>query len=176
MLTKEKMLYQVKLIINCLPEEEYNLIPEDTIEYIENNFEYDANITINPEVPLEEQNIDDKTYEMLDKIVKSVEKNKENIVINDAETVQESEDTNQENIKLKSIIEFLKKENELIPKAKVLLEEYKKALAESEEEIERLKKNNQDLYDSLQKVPKLLRKFFIKEDIKLLNSDNEIAE
>ena len=31
MLTKAKMLYQVKLILDYLPEEEYNLIPKETI-------------------------------------------------------------------------------------------------------------------------------------------------
>ena len=33
MLTKAKMLYQVKLILDYLPEEEYNLIPKETINY-----------------------------------------------------------------------------------------------------------------------------------------------
>lgn len=41
MLSKAKALYQVKLILDYLPEEEYKLIPKETIEYIENNFEYD---------------------------------------------------------------------------------------------------------------------------------------
>ena len=40
MLTKAKSLYQVKLILDYLPEEEYDLIPQETIDYIEDNFEY----------------------------------------------------------------------------------------------------------------------------------------
>ena len=57
MFTKAKSLYQVKLILECLPEEEYKLIPEETINYIEDNFEYDENIAIDPNIPLEKQNI-----------------------------------------------------------------------------------------------------------------------
>lgn len=73
MLSKAKALYQVKLILDYLPEEEYKLIPKETIEYIENNFEYDENFSINPNIPLEKQKIDDKAYEILDKIVKATE-------------------------------------------------------------------------------------------------------
>ena len=76
MLSKEKMLYQVKLILDYLPEEEYKLIPQETIDYIEDNFEYDENIVIDPSVPLENQKIDDKTYEFLDKMIKDIEKTK----------------------------------------------------------------------------------------------------
>ena len=43
MLSKEKSLYQVKLILDYLPEEEYKLIPQDLIDYVEDNFEYDEN-------------------------------------------------------------------------------------------------------------------------------------
>ena len=39
MLTNKKVLYQVKLILDCLPDNEYALIPKDTIDYIENNYE-----------------------------------------------------------------------------------------------------------------------------------------
>ena len=76
MFTKAKSLYQVKLILECLPEEEYKLIPQETINYIEDNFEYDKNIAIDPNIPLEEQNIDNKTYEFLDKVLKEID-NKE---------------------------------------------------------------------------------------------------
>ena len=33
MLSKAKALYQVKLILDYLPEEEYKLIPKETIDY-----------------------------------------------------------------------------------------------------------------------------------------------
>lgn len=45
MLTKAKALYQVKLILDYLPEEEYRQIPQEMIDYIEENLEYDENIT-----------------------------------------------------------------------------------------------------------------------------------
>ena len=77
MLSKAKALYQVKLILDYLPEEEYSLIPKETIEYIENNFEYDENFLIDPKIPLEKQKIDDKAYEMLEKIIKATELTKD---------------------------------------------------------------------------------------------------
>ena len=82
MITKAKALYQVKLILDYLPDEEYKLIPQETIDYIEDNFEYDENFSIDPSIPLEKQKIDDKAYEFLDKIVKSVESNKKENTIN----------------------------------------------------------------------------------------------
>lgn len=37
MLSQAKVLYQVKLILDYLPEEEYKLIPQEMIDYIEDN-------------------------------------------------------------------------------------------------------------------------------------------
>lgn len=183
MLSKAKALYQVKLILDYLPEEEYKLIPKETIEYIEDNFEYDENFSIDPNIPLEKQKIDDKAFEMLDKIVKSAEMTKkENKSIKNDEMdsyLKDIRESNQnynariENIRLKNLVEILKKENSKIQKAKDLLSDYKDALKQKEDEIARLKKNNQDLYEYIQKIPKFLRKIFIKnEDIKLLNTNN----
>lgn len=179
MLSKNKALYQVKLILDYLPEEEYKLIPKETIDYIEENFEYDENFSINPNIPLEKQKIDDKAYEMLDEIVKSTElTKKENNSINSEkinEYLQEVKESNQnynakiENIKLKNLVEMLKKENSKIPKAKDLLSEYRDVLKEKDAEIERLKNNNQELYNCIQKFPKLIKKIFLKDvDTKLL--------
>ena len=170
MLTNKKMLYQVKLILDCLPDNEYALIPKDTIDYIENNYEYDENIKIKPDIPLEEQNIDGQTYKMLEKIIKSVEsKGKDvNQYISDVKEQNKEFDAKVENVKLKNIIEMLKKENEKIPKAKELLQDYKDALKQKDSEIEKLKANNQELYEYIEKVPKFIRKIFIKENVKLL--------
>ena len=164
MLTKEKSLYQVKLILDNLPLEEYEMIPEEVIEEIENNLEYDENIIIDPTIPLQEQDIDNKTYEMLDRIIKKVE-NFKNI-----EEIEESEEINleEENIKLKNIIEALKEENSKIPKAKMLLEEYKEVIKEKDVEIAKLKESNSELYECIKKMPKILRKLFIKEIENLL--------
>lgn len=181
MLSKAKALYQVKLILDYLPEEEYKLIPKETIDYIEDNFEYDENFSIDPKTPLEKQKIDDKAYEMLDKIVKSAEiTKKENKSIKNAEMdsyLKKVRESNQnynariENVRLKNLVEMLKKENSKIPKAKDLLSDYKDALKQKEDEIEKLKKNNQDLYNCIQRLPKIIKKLFIKDfNIKLLNS------
>lgn len=181
MLSKAKALYQVKLILDYLPEEEYKLIPKETIEYIENNFEYDENFSINPNIPLEKQKIDDKAYEILDKIVKATEVTKNENKLHDKAKmnayIQEVKESNQnyndriENIRLKNLVEMLKKENSKILKAKDLISDYKDALKQKEDEIEKLKKNNQDLYNCIQGLPKIIKKIFIKDlNIKLLNS------
>ena len=181
MLSKAKALYQVKLILDYLPEEEYKLIPKETIEYIENNFEYDENFSINPNIPQKKQKIDDKAYEILDKIVKATEVTKNENKLHDKAKmnayIQEVKESNQnyndriENIRLKNLVEMLKKENSKILKAKDLISDYKDALKQKEDEIEKLKKNNQDLYNCIQGLPKIIKKLFIKDlNIKLLNS------
>lgn len=181
MLSKAKALYQVKLILDYLPEEEYKLIPKETIDYIEDNFEYDENFSIDPNIPLEKQKIDDKAYDLLDKIVKATEVTKKEKRLNEnvkmSAYIQEVKESNQnynariENIRLKNLVEMLKKENSKIPKAKDLLSDYKEALKKKDDEIEKLKKNNQDLYNCIQGLPKIIKRLFIKDfNIKLLNS------
>lgn len=180
MLSKEKALYQVKLILDYLPEEEYKLIPKETIKYIEDNFEYDENISIIPNIPLDKQKIDDKTYEILDEIIKSTDMAKEENKITDkaniTEYLKEVRESNQnynakiDNIRLKKLVEILKKENSKIPQAKDLIINYKEVLDKKNNEIEKLKKANQDLYDCIQGLPKIIKKMFIKDfDTKLLN-------
>lgn len=177
MLSKGKALYQVKLILDYLPREEYELIPKDKIKYIEENFEYDENIKVDQNIPLEKQNIDEKTYKILDEIVKSIENNKNsNIVSADeiSEYVANVKEKNKEfdvkieNIRLNNLIELLRKENGKIPKARELIEEYKVALKQKEAEIENLKKKNEQLYEEYKKIPSFIRKIFIKNDIKFI--------
>ena len=179
MLSQAKVLYQVKLILDYLPEEEYKLISQEMIDYIEDYYEYDENFSIDPEIPLEKQKIDDKAFEMLDKIVRSAEiTKKENKSIKNAEIdsyLKEIRESNQnynariENIRLKNLVEILKKENSKISKAKNLFSEYKDAMREKDNEIEKLRRNNQDLYNCIQGLPKIIKKLFIKNtDIKLL--------
>lgn len=172
MISKAKALYQVKVILSYLPEEEFKLIPKETIDYIEDNFEYDEKFSIDPNIPLEKQKIDDKAYEILDKIVKSAETTKkENKSINNSEInayLQIVRESNQnynariENIRLKNLVEILKKENSKISKAKNLLSKYKDAMKEKDNEIEELRRNNQDLYNCIQGLPKIIKKLFIK--------------
>ena len=167
MLTKAKMLYQVKLILDYLPEEEYNLIPKETINYIEGNFEYDENIKIDSNIPLENQNIDDSSYKYLEKIIAEAEKNQKaskNKELEDyIKTVKESNknfETNVENIRLKELVGLLKKENGKISKIKSLVEDYKNALEEKNKKIEELEKNNKYLIELFNRIPKFIRKFF----------------
>ena len=176
MLTKAKALYQVKLILDYLPQEEYDLIPQETIDYIEDNFVYDENITINPGIPLEKQNIDDESYRLLGKIIAQVEKNqtKDNNVNNHINNVEESNETDyakEENIRLKSLVEILQKENAKIPKVKEIVQGYKDELEKKNEKIKMLENNNYYLQSQLNKIPKFIRKIFIKKDnVKLLES------
>ena len=75
MLTKEQYLYQAKLIIDCFPKEEYEQIPQGILEYIEENMKEDPNIVINPNVSLEEQDIDPQTLKLLKNIINIVDEN-----------------------------------------------------------------------------------------------------
>ena len=72
-------------------------------------------------------------------------------------------------VRLKELVGLLKKENGKIPKIKSLVEDYKNALEEKNKKIEELEKNNKYLIELFNRIPKFIRKFFIKEDIKLLN-------
>ena len=122
-MTKGKTIYQVKLILEHLPEEEYKLIPKHVIEYINENAEYDESIKIDPSIPLEKQEIFETSYKMLDTIIKEVEaKPKKD---NNKIKVEESKNMQNEN----------------------LIQDYVRKLKEKDSEIEELKKKNQQLYD-----------------------------
>lgn len=77
--------------------------------------------------------------------------------------------TKVENIMLNNMIEKLKSDNTKIPKAKELIEEYQIALTKKDKEIVALKENNEYLAQNIEKIPKIIRKVFIKDlDVKLL--------
>ena len=114
-MTKEKALYQVKLILDNLNKEEYDLIPKNYIEYINQNMEYDENIKIDPSVPIEQQDIDEKAYDYLEKIINETEKLKELYKTYDEYT--------RSDLILK--IENYKKEQAKFKDAKIILEDYK---------------------------------------------------
>lgn len=161
-MTKEKALYQAKLILDNLPKDEYALLPQEEIQYILENMEYDENITINPDIPLEAQDIDDTTVSILEKILNKVDKTKISI-----QTKVEAEDDiniiKLENIRLAKLLEDAKKENDKIPKIRELVEDYKKALKAKDGEIANLKQQNEQLYSSIKNTPKLFRKIFFKQ-------------
>lgn len=172
MLTKEKSLYQVKLILDYLPKEEYKLIPQDLIDYVEENFEYDENITIDPSIPLEKQKLDDKTYDFLEKMMKKVERNKAkyskdelDAYVQKAKLENEKFDAKLEVIHLKEIIENYKKENDKLPKAKELIKEYQELIESKDKEIEALKEENKKYCEYIEKIPRFVKKVFLKEKL-----------
>ena len=135
--------------------------------------EYDEKIVIHPDIPLEDQNIDDKAYDMLEKIMKQVEENKKKSIKQQTEEyVKNIRGSNKEfdmkieNIELKKIIKKLEEENSKLPKAKKLVEEYQKVLKQKYNQIKELKEKNSYLYEYIDNIPKLIRKIFIKEEIK----------
>lgn len=165
-MTKEKAYYQAKLIIDGLSEDEYNLIPKDFIDKISENMEYDENITVNPELPLEEQDIDDKTYDILEEMLNRIDKNVIKDIENQEEIAEDSAEMDSlksENLQLKEVIERLKKENGKIVQIKELVQEYKDELNKKAKEMEDLKIQNEELLNSIKKVPKLIRKLYFKE-------------
>ncbi len=167
MLARGKSLYQVKLILDCLPIEEYKLIPKETIDYIEKNFEFDSNIVIDPSIPLEKQNIDDSTYNFLEKILKQIDEDKANNLENKHPSRQmaqsDNSDVNLENIRLKDLVERLRIENDKIPKAKEIIVQYQQLLEEKDNEIKKLKENNQQLYKIIQRTPKIIKRLFLRD-------------
>ena len=172
MMTKEKALYQVKLILEALPEEEYQLISKDTLEYIEKNYEYDENIKIDSNIPLESQNVDMLAYEILEPIVKEAE---EKIAKKQAVEDKLKEKEFNENIRLNELNAVLEKEKVNISKAKELIVSYKKLLQEKQNEIDNLKEYNNSLEETVNRIPKFLRKIFLKKsDIKLINGKNDV--
>lgn len=79
-------------------------------------------------------------------------------------------DTKIENVKLAKLVENLKKENAKIPKMKYLATKYKNELSEKSKKVIELKKENQVLYSEFKKIPKFVRKIFIKvDDIRLVD-------
>lgn len=46
MVAKDKALYQVKVILDYLPRDEYALISPETIEYIDENYEFEENFLL----------------------------------------------------------------------------------------------------------------------------------
>lgn len=94
-------------------------------------------------LPLESKKIAEETYDILD---------------NDL-----SMKIKLENVKLTNMLNIAKKENSKLPQIKELVEEYKTALKSKDEEIADLKAKNEELYASIEKTPKFIRKLFFKD-------------
>ncbi len=208
-MTKPKAYYQAFLVLKCLSKEEYSLIPQSLLDEITLKMEKDDSIVVDSTVPLDKQKIDEKTYDILDRVIKAIEKaygkdaidnpekyadieRDETIVrkqepkreisnnkhIDEKNSFIESEKIRKlqdENIKLRSIIDLLKEENKKIDKAKELFGDYKEIVVRKDQkiqelnkEMEALKKANEELKQEIDKLPRLIRRIFIKDTVKKL--------
>ena len=139
-MTKEKALYQVKLILDNLEEEDYKLLRKEDIDYVNNNMEYDESISLDPSVPFENLDLDPLVYGILDKIFANAESNKSQF-------------------EKKKLEDESSKDNEI----KEMILEYKSLLEKKDEIIKSLNENNAQLYNSIQKCPFFIRKIFFKD-------------
>ena len=151
-MTKEKVLYQVKLILDNLNEEEYKRIRKEDLDYIYNHMEYDENITIDTSLSFEELDLDPVTYDVLERIINNAQ-------------VSEEEKSNEEYIdnsasKIENNVEIQAKK---IEELKKMVVDYKTLVDNKDEEIKRLSENNAQLYNSIKKCPFFIRKIFFKD-------------
>ena len=162
-MTKGEAFYQAKLIIDQLSDEEYNLISEKDIKYINDNCEINENIKIDPNIPLSEQDINPQTWEILNNVIENVDYLELNKYDEDIVSIK------LEKLDLEDKIFELKNDNNTnMAKAKELVLSYKDELKECNSKIENLKKTNEDLYGIIKKVPKFIRKIFIKKEAEQL--------
>ena len=181
MVTKDKALYQVKVILDYLPRNEYALISPETIEYIDENYEFDENFSLDRNIPLYEQKISPKAYNVLKKVVKEIETNAEIYKdmpldnMSSADLQKNFRIAKSENLKLKQMVDTLKVNSDKIDEAKQLVIDYRQALINKDDEINKLKeqlslaqRDNEDLIGMMNKVPNFFRKIFIGKECKLL--------
>lgn len=181
MLSKPQYLYQAKLIIDCFPKEDYDSIPKETLKYIEDNMQIDSNIVINPELSLEEQDIDPQTWQFLQNIADNVSDNefyeeyKREIdeYINNANEHNEGFKARIDNINLNKDISKLQKENQKIPKAKELIYGYQQVISNKDEKIKQLEQECNSLKEMLNRIPKFIKMLFLRnKKVKLLKENN----
>lgn len=181
MLSKPQYLYQAKLIIDCFPKEDYALIPKETIKYIEANMKADSNIVINPQISLEEQDIDPQTWEFLQNIADDISnrefykeyKNDIAEYLNIVNEQNESFKTKVDNINLSKDITILEKETQKITKAKELIYGYQQVIANKDEKIKNLEQECISLKEMLNKFPKFIKVLFLRnKKVKLLSEKN----
>lgn len=152
MLSNEKAMYQAYLIIENLPENEKKLISSEEIEKLKNNMDIDESIKINPEIDLKKQNIDEKTFKILNCIFKKSENTLENIIKNNND--------NKTFIQIKSLKELLMENYILIERLDSFkvknqnLKEYKDTLISFKKLFEGLKKEKESLLEKQQKIIK----------------------
>ncbi len=182
MLTNEKAMYQAYLVIENLPENEKNLIPQEEIEKLKNGMKIDEKIKINPSISLVKQKIDDKTLKILASILKKVKIDESKIENNFIE-IREVKDV----MDIKKISELLTENYILnekiinIENSNQKLEEYKEIAFKFKSVLEILNNEKEKLLEKLKKVnkayeelPSLVKKLFIKnKKEKMLASGNK---
>ena len=166
-MTKEEALYQAKLIIEQLPEDEYNLLPIDQVNYINENCKYNEKIQIDPNIPLSEQNIDEQTVEILKKLINNTD-------FFGLKKYEEDEFAlKKEIVNLETEIEKINFQHDFkMSEIKKIIQQYKDALEQANLNIDKMKKNNEELYSLINKVPKLFRKIFFKVDVEKFYLNN----
>ena len=182
MLSKPQYLYQTKLIIDWFPKEDYESIPKETLKYIEDNMQVDSNIVINPDISLEEQDIDPQTWQLLQKIADDVsdrefyEEYKKDVdeYINIINEQNDGFKARIDNINLSKDCLKLQKENLKLPKAKELIFGYQEVISNKDEKIKKLEEECNSLKEMLNKIPKFVRILFLKnKKVKLLEEKNK---
>ena len=182
MLSKPQYLYQTKLIIDCFPKEDYESIPKETLKYIEDNMQVDSNIVINPDISLEEQDIDPQTWQLLQKIADDVsdrefyEEYKKDVdeYINIINEQNDGFKARIDNINLSKDCLKLQKENLKLPKAKELIFGYQEVISNKDEKIKKLEEECNSLKEMLNKIPNFVRILFLKnKKVKLLEEKNK---
>lgn len=159
-MTKEKAMYQTWLILEGLSKAERDSIPQDLLDTIKNTMEPDENIKIDFSIPLEKQNLDSKTWDMLDKVVKGSKTNKKTVPTNPRD---ELEKIKLANIALTNELQQFKDDS------KALVEKYKEAYENATKENSNLKNNCEALIESINSIPGFIRKMFLKsEKVKML--------
>ena len=141
----------------------------------------DSDIVINPELSLEEQDIDPQTWQFLQNIADNVSDNefyeeyKKEIdeYINIANEQNEGFKARIDNINLNKDFLKLKKENQKWPKAKELIYGYQQVIANKDEKIKELEQECNSLKEMLNKIPKFIKMLFLRnKKVKLLKEKN----
>ena len=156
MLSTEKAMYQAYLIIECLPEEEKNLIPLEKIENLKNQMEIDESIKINPNISLSKQKIDDKTIDILESILKKIDKSEIQYKTK-FNNVKEEQDV----VNILKLSELLTENYMLNEKIKNIessnqkIEDYREIATKFKDILEILNNENEVLLSKLEKLNKI---------------------
>ena len=196
-MTKAKAYYQAYLVLKCLSKEEYSLIPKPLLTEITTKMEKDPNIKVDSSIPLEEQKIDEKAYDILDKVIKAIERAYGADAIDNPEkyaqeTDDESEDETfkQEKAQLTDIEIDIENDIEIVEKDKnkkkpkesnrqkddnLKLQNIMEALKEETEKVEKAKELYYNYKEIVAKKDEKIR-LLMEENEELKRSNEELHE